>query len=159
MRRANFGSTVDHTFAFARKITGTPGWGYIDLHGMPDAPLVGEDVGEILQYFRRVGAGDEFRENEELLERFFREDGRVRTDKVRSMDVYGLISPSRSRAIALNKAYWTIVREQSFIRGRDANLAPMDNVYRRVDPEKAPTLPRSRRFDSDIRLDWTARDQ
>jgi len=156
---ASIGATVDHTFAFSRKITGTPGWGYIDSHGMPDASLVGEDIGEILQYFRRVGGGDEFRENEELLDRFFHEDGTVRTDKVRSMDVYELISPSRSRAIALNKAYWTIVREQSFIRGRDANLAPMDNVYRQVDPDTAPTLPKSKQFDSDIRLDWTAHGQ
>ena len=154
---ASIGATVDSTFAFARKMTGTSGWGYIDLHEMPDAPLVGEEVGEILQYFRRVGGGDEFRENEELLKRFFREGGRVNADKVRSMDVYGLINPSRSRAIALNKAYWTIVREQSFIRGRDANWAPMDNVYRRVDPDTAPTLPKSKQFDSDIRLDWSMR--
>jgi hypothetical protein len=156
---ASIGATVDHTFAFARKITGTPGWSYIDSHGMPDAPLVGEDVGEILQYFRRVGGGDEFRENEELLERFFHEDGTVRAKKVQSMDVYELINPSRFRAITLNKAYWMIVREQSFIRGRDANLEPMDNVYRQVDPDTAPTLPKSKQFDSDIRLDWTARDQ
>lgn len=154
---ASIGATVDSTFAFVRKVTGTSGWGYIDLHGMPDAPLVGEDVGEILQYFRRVGGGDEFRENKELIERFFREGRTVNADKVRSMDVYGLINPSRSRALALNKAYWTIVREQSFIRGRDANLAPMENVYRQVAPDTAPTLPKSKQFDSDIRLDWSMR--
>ena len=67
-------------------------------------------------------------------------------------------STSRSRALDLNKAYWTIVREQSFIRGRDANLAPMQNVYRRVDPNTAPTLPKSKQFDSDIRLDWSSRE-
>lgn len=154
---ASIGATVDSTFAFARKVTGAPGWGYIDLHGMPDAPILGEQVGEFLQYFRRVGGGDEFRENEELLERFFDTDGAVRTDKVASKDIYKLVSPSRSRAVDLNKAYWTIVREQSFIRGRDANLSPMRNVYRRVDPNTAPTLPKSKQFDSDIRLDWSSR--
>jgi len=154
---ASIGATVDSTFAFARKVTGAPGWGYIDLHGMPDAPIVDEQVGEILQYFRRVGGGDEFRENQELLERFFDKDGAVRTEEVASKDVYELISPSRSRALALNKAYWTIVRAQSFIRGRDANLAPMQNVYRQVDPDTAPTLSKSKQFDSDIRLDWSSR--
>jgi hypothetical protein len=155
---ASIGATVDSTFAFARKVTGSPGWGYIDLHEMPDAPILGEQVGEILQYFRRVGGGDEFRENKELLKHFFDTDGAVRADKVASKDIYELISPSRSRALDLNKAYWTIVREQSFIRGRDANLAPMQKVYRRVDPNTAPTLPKSKQFDSDIRLDWTSRE-
>jgi hypothetical protein len=154
---ASIGATVDSTFAFARKVTGAPGWGYIDLLGMPDAPILGEQTAEILQYFRRVGGGDEFRENKELLKRFFDTDGAVRTDKVASKDIYELISPSRSRALDLNKAYWTIVREQSFIRGRDANLAPMQNVYRQVDPKAAPTLPKSKQFESDIRLDWTSR--
>ncbi|MGD9068251.1 MAG: hypothetical protein PVJ46_03125 [Methyloceanibacter sp.] len=154
---ASVGATVDSTFAFARKVTGAPGWGYIDLHGMPDAPILGEQVGEILQYFRRVGGGDEFRENKELLKRFFGTGDSVRTDEVVSKDIYELISPSRSRALDLNKAYWTIVREQSFLRGRDANLAPMQNVYKRVDPKTAPTLPKSNQFDSDIRLDWSSR--
>lgn len=154
---ASIGATVDSTFAFARKVTGAPGWGYIDLHGMPDAPILSEQVGEILQYFRRVGGGDEFRENKELLKRFFDTDGAVRTEKVSSKDISELVSPSRSRALDLNKAYWTIVREQSFTRGRDANLAPMQNVYKRVDPNTAPTLPKSKQFDSDIRLDWSSR--
>ena len=154
---ASIGATVDSTFAFARKVTGAPGWGYIDLHGMPDAPILGEQTAEILQYFRRVGGGDEFRENKELLKRLFDTDGAVRTDKVASKDIYELINPSRSRALDLNKAYWTIVREQSFIRGRDANLAPMQKVYRQVDPKTAPTLPKSKQFESDIRLDWTSR--
>lgn len=154
---ASIGATVDSTFAFARKVTGAPGWGYIDLQDMPDAPIVGQNVGEILQYFSRAGGGDEFRENKELLERFFRKNGSVREEEVRSKDVYELTSPSGTRALALNKSYWTIVREQSFIRGRDANLSPMDNVFRRVDPKMAPTLPASKQFNSDIRLDWPAR--
>ena len=152
---ASIGSTIDHSFAFARKITGAAGWGYIDLEGMRDAPLVGEDLPEILQYFQRVGGGDEFRENGELMERYFVKEGVVREDKVRESDVEVLITPSRERALALNKAYYTIVREQSFIRGRDANLAPMENVFREVDPQTAPTLPPEKQFRSDIRLDWS----
>ncbi len=154
----SIGATIDQTFAFPRKVTGARGWGYIDLHGMEDAPLRGDTRPEILQYFERVGGGDEFRENKELLERFFPDNNEVLTDKVRGRDVYELITPSRERALALNKAYLTIVREQSYVRGRDANLEPMRNVYREVDPETSPTLPDDKIFKGEIRLDWTATD-
>jgi len=152
----SIGATIDQTFAFPRKVTGARGWGYIDLRGMEDAPLLGDTRPEILQYFGRAGGGDEFRENEELLERFFTEDSEVLTGKVRGRKVYELITPSRERALALNKAYLTIVREQSFIRGRDASIDPMQNVYREVDPETAPTLPDDKIFAGEIRLDWGA---
>jgi len=149
----SIGATIDHTFAYPRKVTGPEGFGYIDLKGMPDAPLVGERAAEILQYFQRVGGGDEFRENRELRAKFFT-DHEVRVQKVLRADVYDLIAPSAERARALNKAYLTVVREQSFVRGREGALAPMVNVYRAVDPETAPTLPPERQYRSDIRLDW-----
>ncbi|MCX7913864.1 MAG: hypothetical protein N2511_04690, partial [Thermodesulfovibrionales bacterium] len=37
-------------------------------------------------------------------------------------DISTLLYPSKERALMLNKAYWTIVKEQSFIRGREANI-------------------------------------
>jgi hypothetical protein len=150
----SIGATIDQTFAFPRKVTGARGWGYIGLKGMDDAPLRGDTRPEILQYFERVGGGDEFRENRELLERFFTDDQQVLEEKVLGRDVYDLITPSRERALKLNKAYLSIVREQSFIRGRDANIEPMRNVYREVDPETAPTLPEDAIYDGEIRLDW-----
>lgn len=147
------GSTIDHTFAFPRKISGAEGWGYINLIGMIDAPSKKGKDNEILEYFRLVGGGDEFRQNEEVLDKWFNADGTVKEEKVRAADVYDLITPSRERALALNKAYWTIVKDQDFHHGRDANLKPAVNVYRKVD-ENSPTLPGKKTQTYDIRLKW-----
>jgi len=124
------GASIDQTFSFARKITGKAGWGYQDLRGMEDAP--GATEGSYIDYFRRVGAGDEFRENTEMLEKWFDEQGDLREDKVRSADVYELIAPSAERALELNKAYLLIVKNQTFVYGREATVAPVSNVYQEV---------------------------
>jgi len=152
----SLGSTIDKTFAFPRKVDGAAGWGYIDLRGMPDAPNVGETLGEIATYLERVGGGSEFRNNDEMLARWFLEDGTLDRAKAAAADVYELIAPSRERALALNKAYRTIVADQDYIFGRDAVIAPPRNVYDTVDPETAPTLGADRFFRWDIRLDWSA---
>lgn len=152
----SIGATIDKTFSFGRKIDGPKGWGYIDLHGMPDAPSRGEKEGEILQYLSRVGGGGEFRSNPEMQKRFFLPNGNVNRKAVlASPDVYDLISPSKARALELNKAYRTIVADQDFIFGKDATVTAPVNVYNDVDPKTAPTLPTKRRFKWDMRLDWT----
>ena len=69
-------------------------------------------------------------------------------------DVYQLITPSPERARALNKAYRTIVEDQDFIYGRDANLKPATNVFRTIDTEVPPLEPEHRAH-YDIRLDWS----
>ncbi|WP_308364287.1 MULTISPECIES: hypothetical protein [unclassified Microbulbifer] len=150
------GSTIDKTFSFPRKIDGADGWGYIDLHGMPDAPNRGESKGEIANYFERIGGGDEFRSNTEMLARWFKKDGTLDVEKLaKAKDVYELITPSRERALLLNKAYRTIVADQDFIFGRDATVVPPINVYERIDNETAPTLPEKLFYEWDIRLDWS----
>lgn len=152
---ATIGATIDKTFAFPRKIDGAEGWRYIDLRGMTDAPNVGESQGEILTYLERVGGGGEFRSNPEMFARWFKADGSLDREAVlRARDVYELIVPSRKRALELNKAYRAIVAEQDYIYGRDATVAPPQNVYERVDNATAPTLPPELYFDWDIRLDW-----
>ncbi|MBG11780.1 MAG: hypothetical protein CL553_01015 [Alcanivorax sp.] len=151
------GTTIDQTFAFPRKVTGAEGWGYIDIKGMPDAPAINQDEGEIAQYLRLVGGGNEFRENQEMQARWFNEDGSLKRDKVANADVYELITPSRDRALALNKAYKLIVEEQSYLYGRDATLKPAKNVYRHINPDKVTPLKPEKRIDGyDIRLDWSA---
>lgn len=155
---ATIGTTIDQTFAFPRKLPGAAGWGYIDYRGMPDAPSSGERDGEFLTYFKRVGGGDEFRQNEEMRARWFKANGQVDEEKVRAADVYTLTAPSRERALALNKAYRIIVREQSFVHGRDATVAPPENVYRKVDPDAAPPLKPAFRYRWDIRPDWAFSD-
>lgn len=147
------GVTADQTFSFPRKLPGAAGWRYQALRGIPDAPQVGHDEGEILTYFRRVGAGDELRANTELLARYF-PDGRLDEAAVRgAADLAELLTPSRARALALDKAYRTIVREQSFTHGRDAVLAPAVHVHAHIDPERTPTAGAAH-LDGRLQLRW-----
>ncbi len=149
------GSTIDKTFSFPRKIDGSKGWGYLDLKGMPDAPNQGESLGEIATYLARAGGGSEFRNNDEMTARWFRPDGSVDHEKLKSArDVYDLITPSKERALALNKAYRTIVEDQDYIFGKDPVLAPPVNVYEKIDNGNTPTLPPDRIFKWNILLDW-----
>lgn len=152
----SLGTTIDSTFSFPRKVDGAAGWGYLNLRGMPDVPSLGESRGEIATYLERAGGGGEFRSNPEMEQRWF-SSGRPDPDKLaRARDVYDLITPSRERALAMNKAYRTIVEDQTFIYGRDATVRAPVNVYREVNARTAPTLPRERTFRWDIRLDWAS---
>lgn len=149
------GSSIDKTFSFPRKLDGAKGWGYIDLKGMPDAPNVGETAGEIVTYLARVGGGSEFRNNDEMAAKWFKPDGTLDREKIATAkDVYELITPSKERALALNKAYRTIVQDQDFIHGKDALLVPPVNVYDKIDNDHTPTLPPERVFQWNIVLDW-----
>lgn len=148
------GATIDQTFSFARKVSGEQGWGYIDLKAIQDVPTINEEQGEFLTYFQRVGGGDEFRQNQEMLHKWFNQDGTVATQKVEAVDnLYELIMPSPQRALALNKAYLSIVKEQSYIFGRDATLSKAKNVLAEVDDSQAP-LQQDFRYKWDIRLKW-----
>lgn len=149
------GTTIDQTFAFPRKVTGKNGWGYINLKGMKDAPSRGQKQGEILQYLQVNGGGNEFRENMEMFKRWYKADGSVDKEKVKNADVYQLITPSKQRAYDLNKAYSQIVRTQSFIHGRDANILPAVNVHKEIDESVAPLKFEHRLDGWDIRLNWT----
>jgi len=154
---SSIGSTIDKTFSFPRKLDGAQGWGYINLKGMADAPNQGESKGEIATYFERIGGGDEFRSNTEMMQRWFNADGTVNHDKTsKAKDVYDLVTPSKERALLLDKAYRVIVEDQDFIFGRDATVKPPANVYDKIDNRKAPTLPESLVYKWDIRLDWKA---
>ena len=149
------GSTIDKTFSFPRKIDGAKGWGYINLKGMPDAPNKGEPLGEIATYLARVGGGSEFRNNDEMEEKWFGPDGQPDPAKLaKARDVYDLITPSPGRALALNKAYRTLVEDQDYIFGKDPMLVPPANVYDRIDNETSPTLPADKLFRWNILLDW-----
>ncbi len=148
------GSTIDQVFSFARKVDGADGWAYFDLNKMQDVPNVGETKGEYLTYFERVNGGDEFRQNREILSRWFDKKGDLNARAVESVDsLYDLITPSPERAKALNKSYRLIVKEQSYIYGRDAVLQPATNVLETVDDSVAP-LQADKRYVWDMRLNW-----
>ncbi|MGO2291730.1 MAG: hypothetical protein ACTJH9_02190 [Pseudoalteromonas sp.] len=148
------GSTYDQSFSFPRKVEGRDGWGYINLKAMTDVPNKGEQQGEFLTYFQRVGGGDEFRQNQEMLMRWFNQDGSVNKAKVQqAKNLYELITPSKQRALKLNKAYFTIVKEQSYLFGRDATINKATNVLETVDESQAP-LESDNRYVWDMQLDW-----
>ncbi|MDK2596749.1 hypothetical protein QNM18_16995 [Pseudoalteromonas sp. P94(2023)] len=148
------GSTYDQTFSFARKVEGAAGWGYINLKTQQDVPNIGEEQGEFLTYMSRVGGGDEFRQNQEMLKKWFT-GGKVDKEKVqKAVNLYELITPSKERALALNKAYLTIVKEQSFLFGRDATMVKAKNVLEQVDDSQAP-LREDKQFKWDMQLDWS----
>ncbi|APD90263.1 hypothetical protein BM524_10910 [Alteromonas mediterranea] len=150
------GSTFDQTFSFARKVPGQAGWGYINLKEIEDVPNINEEKGEFLTYMERVGGGDEFRQNGEMLAKWFDEKGMVKVEEVqRAKSVYDIITPSPERAYALNKAYLTIVKEQSYLFGRDATLTEATNVLTTIDAEQPPLKP-EHRFKWDMRLNWQA---
>jgi hypothetical protein len=112
-------------------------------------------------YFERAGGGDEFRENSEISERFFRA-GRVNEQEVRRAarggdeDLAFLLFPSRERALLLDKASMALVREQKFELGRDGFPAPARNVHGEI-VETSTGLEAARRVFADgaLRLDWT----
>jgi hypothetical protein len=91
---------------------------------------------EYSYYLELNGAGDEFRENDEILNRFFTSDGKPDPAELRRLrtDISLLLFASERRAMTLNKAYWSIVREQRFIDGRDAPVKPVGHVHEKIKP-------------------------
>lgn len=125
------GGTTDTTFAFPRKLDHTEpkgGWFHWTQRGLRGIPEPRRDDGryEYSFYLEQNGAGDEFRANGEVRLRFFDAAGALRQDSIEALhdDIAVLLYPSRQRALRLNKAYRTIVKEQTFIHGRDATVRP-----------------------------------
>ncbi|MGH8505151.1 MAG: hypothetical protein ACRETM_04210 [Stenotrophobium sp.] len=154
------GVTVDQSFSLPRKPPGAAGWGLQKLAGIPDAPEAGSDEPEYLRYLRRVGGGDEFRANGEMLARFFPGGvlDRAAVRRATAHGILGLIEPSRERALALDKSYWLIVREQSYDKGRDAMPQPVANVHREITDDDTGLKAAGRIYkDGRLWLDWDAK--
>jgi hypothetical protein len=137
------GVTDDSMFSFSRRLgprafqRGWYHWTQRGLEGLGDRARGSQ--GEYVTYLRQNGASDEFRQNAEVRARFFDANARLRGDKLAVLrsDVSSLLVPSSERALSLNKAYFLLVREQSFRYGRDLVLDGAKNVHRRVDPDQA----------------------
>lgn len=128
------GANIDSTFSFARKLR-EPAHGYFhwtqhDLRGIAE-PRDHSGTFEYEQYLSQNRAGDELRDNIEILNRFFDDRGALRPDRVRALraDIGTLLYPSAARALALDRAYRALVLEQSFTNGRDAVLAKSAHVF------------------------------
>jgi hypothetical protein len=156
----NLGVTVDQTFSFPRKVPGKEGWRHQDLRGIQDVPQVGHEKPETLVYFERVQGGDEFRANDELLMRFFPggvlDEATVkRAAKGGDQDLAFLLTPSRERALQLNKAYMALVRDQAFTKGRDTMIAPPANVLMKVENGSTGLQEAGRVYeDGRLHLNW-----
>ena len=138
------GATDDSIFSFGRQLddsafqAGWFHWSQHDLAGTPDRRTP-SGTSEYVDYLEHNGAGDEFRQNTEIQERFFASDGKLKPAMRKRLqaDVTEVLLPSRERALALNKAYRLLVLEQSFRLGRDLVLDGARHVHRQVEPEAA----------------------
>jgi len=140
------GANVDGGFAMTRKLDAAANfqrgwyhWSQKALAGQPE-PRRQDGRGEYAHYLQQVGNADEYRSNDEVRARFFNGDGTLKTAMLERLaaDINVLIMPSPRRALDLDKAYRAVVAEQSYREGRDAVLAPRQNLYREV-PEGQQT--------------------
>lgn len=141
------GATTDGAFAFPRKVDhrqfrgGWYHWTQKDMAGLPEpkAEIPGRTVQyEYSYYLDHNRSGNEFRTNDEIEAKFFNADGSVKPGMLTALhgDVAVLLNPSRERALTLNKAYLTIVEDQSFVLGRDPTVRPVASVFHEVDADQ-----------------------
>lgn len=134
-------ATADTIFSFPRKVDAAGadhrGWYHWTQHGLRGLPEPRRFDGryEYTLYLEENGAGDELRANTEVLQRFFDADGTLKPQAVAELheDIGSLLLPSPARALALNKAYRTIVEDQDFTQGRDGLPQPARNVWETVE--------------------------
>ena len=134
------GATTDSVFSFPRKLGHTSyqrgwyHWSQKGLDGVKEPKVKIKNAGvyyEYSYYLMYNRSGSEFRQNAEVKEKFFNSDGSIKDEMLDALhdDITVLINPSAERALQLNKAYRTIVLDQDFTLGRDANLTPIANVH------------------------------
>ena len=122
---AKLGATTDSTFSFSRQVK----WGYQDIYGLDDKD------GEYRQYLEQNPTGNEYGTNDEVLKKFYHTNGKKNKNSFKKLhdDITTLLVPSFKRAMKLNKAYYILVKEQSFIYGKEAVIKPMKNVFKQID--------------------------
>ncbi len=137
------GSSTDSTFGFARKQkdqSGKTSWyhwnekGYTDITE-PKVEIRGAGVYYEYSYFLMYNrAVNTFRNSDWIQEKFFTPAGHVKPQSVAQLhdDIAILLTPSRERALLMNKAYKTIVTDQDFINGREVNIRPLSSVQKQL---------------------------
>lgn len=142
---SGIGAIVDSTFVFARKFDHTEkqmGWYHWtqkeNAFNNLKEPKLADGRYEFSLYLEQNHAGDEFRDNTEVMEKFFDANGSLKQDEINRLhtDLSHLIVPTAKRALTLNKAYKVIVEEQSFAFGRDAHVQPVTNVHQEVEADQ-----------------------
>ena len=133
------GATTDSIFSFPRKLPPSAvagGWFHWSQHGLNGIhePRTADGHYEYARYLAEAGAGDELRENEEVIARFFDPRGELREGELASLhdDIARLLLPTPQRALDLDRAYEVLVERQAYAAGRDAVLRPSLHVLRSV---------------------------
>ena len=126
----SFNRKFDNNSAFRR---GWYHWSDKGFAGVAD-PKKEDGSGEYAFYLQHNPTGNEYRNNDEVYQRFFDADGQPRAEAFERLsgDISYLLMPSPERALMLNKAYQVIVREQSFTEGRDPVVEPLTTVHKEV---------------------------
>lgn len=162
---SNLGVLADSTFVFQRKHEkgnfqdGWYHWSQKGIQGIADIVLKNGE-GEYERYLKINNAGDEFRANNEVMDKFFvkgwqkdiqniekdlitklenpnanlKQTWKLKSeamDKLKN-DISYLLVPSQKRAMELNKAYKVIVDEQSYTLGREAHIKPFVHIEKEV---------------------------
>lgn len=143
---AGISQTTDGSFAFPRKFGaeafqgGWYHWTQKGLSGTPE-PKWSDGTYEYTQYLLENRSGNEFRDNAEVMERFFDKNGDIKPRAVQRLheDIGFLLLPSIERAKLLNKAYKVIVDEQSYIYGRTPHIQSLKDTVWLAPPEDEPT--------------------
>ncbi|WP_102796805.1 hypothetical protein [Bowmanella denitrificans] len=144
---SGMGVLMDTNISFFRKLgqdsfqQGWYHWEQKSLVGIPEPKRDSDGEYEYSYYLKNNPTGDEFRANQEVKDKFFDAQGQPRQAMFARLnkDISTLLLPSLERALALNKAYKVIVEEQSYIQGRDAVIAPLDNVLHKEVEANQPT--------------------
>lgn len=164
---SNVGAPTDSSYAMPRKYDsdtyqkGWYHWSQKDLKGTPEQKAEYGTAGvqyEYSLYLMYNRGGDEFRANDEVIAKFFNEDGTIKDDMIEALhdDVSILLYPSSERALKLNKAYKTIVEEQSFIYGRDANVTSVEaTVHKKLEDKDLETGVTSELNTLDVRSSYS----
>jgi hypothetical protein len=88
----------------------------------------------------RNHGSDEFRANTEAIAHFF-PAGKADEQAIAALTKHigAFTDPSPARALTLDKAYRVIVGEQSYAKGRNAVIEPLDKAVWRAVPENTET--------------------
>ncbi|MGD9186575.1 MAG: hypothetical protein PVI89_00090, partial [Desulfobacteraceae bacterium] len=138
------GITADSTFAFSRKLNtaahqkGWFHWSQKSLKGINEPKVEIKKAGlqyEYCFYLMYNRGADALRSNEEAAATFLDEQGLLKSDMAARLhdDISLLLHPSADRSQALNKAYYLIVKEQSYTMGREPLLKRAEHAYEQIE--------------------------
>jgi hypothetical protein len=141
---AGIGRPTDTIFSYPRKVDAPRnGWFHwnrtFGLGDQPDWQRPGLG-GEYATYLMRNHGSDEFRANTEAIAHFF-PAGKADEQAIAALTKHigAFTDPSPARALTLDKAYRVIVGEQSYAKGRNAVIEPLDKAVWRDVPENTET--------------------